>query len=173
MPVGDIDPELAAFAQAAVADVLRMGGAVSEVVIDPAFAFDSARRQTSSTLLLKKVLGAPRPGDAFRVLGLCDCDLFIPMLSFVFGQAQLDGPAALVSTARLRQTYYRFPADRELLETRLRKEVLHEVGHTLALTHCPDPACVMSLATSIRHVDEKSDGFCASCLDAAMERLRK
>jgi archaemetzincin len=148
--------------RAAVGEVLGFSTTVSANGIDPAFAFDPKRNQYNSTLLLKRVIER-KPPDPDRILGLIAGDLFIPMLSFVFGQAQVGGPGAIVSTARLRQEFYRLPADPALLAERLRKEVLHEIGHTLSLVHCPDPSCVMSLATGIRHVDEKLPRYCESC----------
>ena len=90
------------------------------------------------------------PTDTVRLLGITEHDLFIPMLSFVFGQAQLGGKAALVSFARLRQEFYGIdPADAVFTE-RARKEMLHELGHTFGLTHCPDRGCPMSLSTGNR-----------------------
>ena len=60
----------------------------------PAGSFDEQRGQWSSVLLLRHLL-AVAPEGCLRVLGVTECDLFIPMLTFVFGQAQLDGLAAL------------------------------------------------------------------------------
>src|SRR5512140_3353247 len=67
----------------------------------PANTFDDRRKQHSSRAVLEWVL-ARRPQDADRVLALTDVDLFMPVLTFVFGEAQLGGAAAVVSTARLR-----------------------------------------------------------------------
>jgi archaemetzincin len=103
------------------------------------------------------------PDDAARIIGITEGDLAIPTLTFVFGQAQLDGPVAVVSLARLRQEFYGLPADDALLRERVVKEVLHEVGHTFGLTHCQEARCVMSLATDIRMVDNKEERYCASC----------
>ena len=72
------------------------------------------------------------------ILGVTDVDLAIPMLSFLFGQAQLDGRVAVVSLCRLHQEFYGLPADRGLLRERTVKEVLHELGHTFGLAHCSD-----------------------------------
>ena len=44
-------------------------------------------------------------------------DLAIPTLTFVFGQAQLDGPVAVVSLARLRQEFYGLPGDDSVTRT--------------------------------------------------------
>jgi len=128
----------------------------------PAGSFDARRNQFSSVAFML-ALARRVPQDADRLIGLTECDLFIPMLTFVFGQAQLRGRIALVSVARLRQEFYGFTPDRDLLEGRLEKEIGHELGHSFGLIHCPDRECVMSLATSIQEVDRKTAGFCHSC----------
>jgi archaemetzincin len=103
------------------------------------------------------------PADAARVLGITSRDIFLPGLSFVFGQAQLGGRAALLSLARLQQEFYGFPCDTLLLMTRACTEAVHELGHTFGLVHCRDPRCVMSLSTTVNEVDAKLQEFCGSC----------
>ena len=168
---GSMLPEIVNEAQTCIAGELGMRCSVAHAPRDMGFAFDAARRQFNSILLLKDVVGRRTPG-AFRVIAIAEGDLFLPMLSFVFGQAQVDGRAAVVSVARLRQEFYGLPPNRELLLARFRKEVLHELGHTLSLLHCTDGKCVMSLATSIWHVDAKADRFCVSCRHVIDEKLR-
>ena len=97
------------------------------------------------------------------MLGVTEVDLFIPMLSYIFGQAQLGGRAAIISTARLRQEFYDLPADGAILVERARKEALHELGHTFGLVHCEDRGCAMSLSTNIRQVDLKNPSYCGAC----------
>lgn len=128
----------------------------------PHDAFDPARRQYESTAILRAIVEARDPG-ATRVLAVTEVDLCIPMLTFVFGQAQLDGPAALVSLARLRQEYYGLPANRALLIERAGREALHEVGHTYGLVHCPEAPCAMSLCHNVRQIDARDGGFCPGC----------
>lgn len=129
---------------------------------DPVAAFDPARRQYNSALILRALVESCPP-EAHRLVAVTERDLFIPMLSFVFGQAQLGGKVALVSFARLRQEFYGLPSARAVFAARARKEVLHEIGHTFGLTHCPTRACPMSLATGIAQVDEKGQSFCGPC----------
>jgi len=105
-------------------------------------SLDPKRGQHSSTKILRWILTG-MPSGAAKVVGITDVDLFIPVLTFVFGEAQVDGPAAVVSTARLRLTYNDRPASLNLVEARLLKECLHELGHTFGLVHCPDAACLM------------------------------
>ena len=129
---------------------------------DPEASFDPARGQYSSTLLLAHLLTDPHQ-PAARVLGVAGVDLFIPVLTWVFGEAQLDGRAAVVSTYRLRNDLYGLPADERLLAARLEKEAIHELGHTYGLVHCADPACVMRASTYVEEIDLKTADFCESC----------
>ncbi len=76
--------------------------------------------------------------DSWRMLGVVAVDLYIPILTFVFGEAQMGGPCAVVSAHRLRQELYGLPPDPELFRQRVLKEAVHELGHTLNLTHCDD-----------------------------------
>jgi archaemetzincin len=129
---------------------------------DPAYAFDARRGQYNSVEVMQ-TLGKNTPADGSKVIGVTERDLFIPMLTFVFGQAQLGGRLALVSLARLRQQFYGLPGDQRLLIGRALKETLHELGHTLGLVHCNDSRCAMSLSTGIQQVDRKDARYCGTC----------
>ncbi len=128
----------------------------------PTDTFDPARRQHSSTQILRW-LSTSRPSEAEKVLALTDADLFIPILTFVFGEAQLDGAAAVVSTARLTRNPDGALADRRLLTARLAKESVHELGHTFGLVHCTDRRCVMARSSSLLDVDAKRGALCRPC----------
>jgi archaemetzincin len=132
----------------------------------PMEAYDAGRDQWNSPVLLKYVLAAT-PAGARLHLALTMEDLYIPMLTFVYGQAQLGGRAAIVSLARLRQEYYRLPANAALLQARARKEAVHETGHLFGLVHCEAETCAMRLSTTVRQIDMKSDLLCASCAEQA------
>jgi archaemetzincin len=127
------------------------------------FAFDSGRNQYGSTAVLA-MLARRCPPDARKLLAITGRDLFIPVLTFVFGHAQLGGPVAVISLARLRQEFYGLPPDREVFLARAWKEALHEIGHTFGLVHCVDRSCAMSLATNVRQIDLKQAAYCAECL---------
>jgi archaemetzincin len=130
-------------------------------IVDPSFAFDGTRNQYYSTSILQRLEHATDP-DA-RNLGVTACDLYVPVLTFVFGEAQLDGNCAVVSTARLSDEYYGLPANPALTHERLVKEATHELGHTFGIRHCPDWQCVMSSSHGVERLDVKGIEFCPSC----------
>jgi archaemetzincin len=168
--LGGVDEDILAAAEERVRAVFGLPVRRMREIPIPAGVFDAQRNQHSSVLTMKALIGVCPP-DALRFLVITACDLFIPMLSFVFGQAQLDGKIALVSVARLRQEFYGLPANRELMLSRLTKEVVHEVGHTFGLVHCLDTSCPMSLSTGIRQVDGKGTAFCGSCSVLVREQV--
>ncbi|MEE9271047.1 MAG: hypothetical protein V3V49_12390 [Candidatus Krumholzibacteria bacterium] len=92
-----------------------------------------------------------------------DADLFIPVLTFVFGEAQLNGRAAVASMYRLRDSFYGLPDDRNRLIERLQKEAVHELGHVFNLAHCNNYSCVMHASNGVEEVDLKKVTFCRGC----------
>lgn len=130
--------------------------------LDPSFALDSYRGQFNSTAIIVKLLER-FPDYNGKILGITAVDLFVPVLTYVFGEAQLDGKAAVVSTFRLREEFFGLDADPKLEQTRLLKEAIHEVGHTFGLIHCHNFECVMHSSTSVEEVDLKSAEFCSDC----------
>lgn len=123
----------------------------------PPNTFDVRRQQHASRPILEwLVTRVPDPGS--KLLGVTDVDLFIPVLTFVFGEAQLGGSAAVVSTSRLRE-----PPAEPLIRARLTKESVHEIGHTFGLVHCSSASCVMARSPALASVDVKEDRLCQDC----------
>ena len=78
----------------------------------------------------------------------------------IFGLGELDGRVCVVSTFRLGAR----GADEAKLRVRLRNVAVHEVGHVMALEHCPIKGCVMQDAeSSIETVDRETGEFCDDC----------
>ncbi len=130
-------------------------------MLDISFALDSDRHQYYSTAIIQKLERTADP-DA-RVLGVTMCDLYVPVLTFVFGEAQLDGNCAVVSAARLHDEFYGLPNRDDLFRERLLKESAHELGHTFGLRHCQDWRCVMASSHAVERLDIKGAEFCAAC----------
>lgn len=130
------------------------------------FAYDSRRDQYYSTALLQHM--QPLGGDLQTAwLGVTGLDLFIPILTHLFGEAQLGGSCAIVSLHRLREEFYGLPPNAHLLRQRLMKESVHELGHVLGLRHCLDWRCVMASTHDVERLDLKGEEYCPSCLAAA------
>ena len=129
---------------------------------DPELAFEPARGQYNSRLLLAQLLRELRP-SCTRILGVTGSDLFIPVLTFVFGEAQLSGRAAVVSTHRLAAERYGLAPAPALLAARLHKEAVHELGHTYGLLHCHHARCVMASSTYVENIDLKAALPCDRC----------
>ncbi|HEX6737773.1 MAG TPA: peptidase M54 [Vicinamibacteria bacterium] len=123
----------------------------------PEGTFDPRRGQHASGRILRW-LAEHRPAAARKVLAVTDSDLFMPVLTFVYGEAQLGGAAAVVSTARLADG-----SGAGRLQVRLLKECLHELGHTFGLLHCAAARCAMRRAANLFDVDAKEARLCAGC----------
>lgn len=131
-------------------------------VIDVRYAFDPRRAQYDTRQILPVLETIARERGTL-VLGIADVDIFSAIFTFVFGEARLHGPAGIVSVHRLRPALYGLPEDPELLEARMRKEVLHEAGHLLGLLHCADQDCAMHVSVIAEEIDLKRDEFCEGC----------
>lgn len=150
---------------AALARIFRVSCHLREEKLDASFAFDPVRNQYSSTVILERLDGlvaADRQGDR-RVLAVTALDLYVPILTFVFGEAQLAGRCAVVSFHRLREDFYGLPLNQALLDKRLTKEAVHELGHTFGLRHCSNWGCVMASSHSVARLDLKTPYFCPAC----------
>jgi archaemetzincin len=132
----------------------------------PAGTLDVRRNQHSSGRMLEW-LAERQPAGALRTLAVTDVDLFMPVLTFVYGEAHLNGTVAVVSTARLGGPAG--PGGR-LLASRLLKEGVHELGHTFGLLHCQAPECVMKRSVNVAAIDAKAQTLCGDCRTLLLER---
>lgn len=126
--------------------------------LDPAWRHPE-RGQWLSTAIVDALLDRHEAGRGEGwMLGITGADLYVPERTFVFGEATVGGPCALVSTARLR-----VGSDRRILFARLLTEAVHELGHLAGLPHCEGGECAMSTSAAPADVDFKPALFCASC----------
>lgn len=160
--LNDYDPPWGAALVEAVADTFSHPAARLDIRLDLGAKLAPERGQYHATLMVAGVL-RNLPPAASKIIGITNVDLFIPVLTFVFGQSQLDGSAAVMSTHRLRNEFYGLPPDDGLLLERSVKEAVHELGHAFGLVHCPDYGCVMRASTYVEQVDLKGAEFCRSC----------
>jgi archaemetzincin len=161
---GAADPDLLALLRRLVSREFGLPAQVLALAERPdETGYDPRRKQHSSRALVEWI-DERRPAGIGRVLGLTDRDLFMPILTHVYGEAALGGRAAIVSTARMAE-HDGAPADAIRVRTRTAKEGLHELGHTLGLLHCDNARCLMARAAVLTHVDTKTTRLCPSCRD--------
>lgn len=130
--------------------------------LDLSFAYSIERGQYYSTKIIQYLLPYSENLNG-KFLALVEVDLFIPVFTYVFGEAQLNGKVSLVSLTRLHEEFYSGISDEKILIQRTIKEILHELGHNFGLIHCKDWDCVMHASMGIEEVDIKGIDYCAKC----------
>ncbi len=149
--------------------VFRAETRIIESKIDISPAYDPVRFQYDASTVLLRLLDEPQPPDVRAILGITEVDLFVSIFEFLFGMAQLNGAAAILSTYRLKNEMYGLPPNPMLFSERLIKEALHELGHTFGLVHCFNPQCVMNPSTYVEQIDAKSKELCRQCRSSMIE----
>lgn len=166
LPIGNVEDRLLKDLRPALEQAFGVACRVLPVRLDPEATYHGERQQYHSSEILQQMQSFLAP-DTWRMLGVTGVDLYIPILTFVFGEAQMGGPCAVVSAHRLRQEFYGLPPDSQLFRDRLAKEAVHEVGHTVTLTHCDDYRCAMAPSHAVEWIDLKESTLCADCRSSA------
>ncbi len=104
-----------------------------------------------------------------KILGTTDVDLCLPdsdLPRYLFGLASRPRSIAVISTYRLQS---QCPEDNRnsLLAERMTKEAMHELGHLIGLSHCHNPACIMTVSKSAQAIDKKRLEYCLKCREHA------
>ena len=159
-PIGDIPHWMSQTIARDVGKFFGFSARVEVILDDILFAYDPERRQYHSTKILE-ALEKNAPDDCIKIIAVTNEDLFIPILTHVYGEAQLGGTSSVISIARLIDEL-----DLKIMHlgcNRIVKEAIHELGHTFDLRHCEDALCIMHYCRKIEDVDQKSDQFCRYC----------
>jgi len=164
VPVGDVGSEVIDTS----VDVLRQRYDVDVVDRSPVTVPEDAYDQRTGQYNAERFINiAESIGRGSKNIALTGVDIFYRQRNFVFGLAYLDGKGCVVSTHRLNMTAdgggFDDGSDREKFIDRVRKEVIHEVGHTLGMRHCDNDNCVMSFSPTVTEVDRKFERTCPSC----------
>ncbi len=130
----------------------------------PQQSLDRKRNQYNSSIILNELRKlAERRVGLHRILGVVDVDLYASGLNYVFGEAFAPGGVGVISLWRLKPEFYGEQENLSVYHTRVLKEAVHELGHTLGLQHCPRSFCVMHFSNSIFDTDKKQTLFCDQC----------
>ncbi|MCP3943451.1 MAG: zinc metallopeptidase [Desulfobacteraceae bacterium] len=152
-PVGEIEPGVLKIIASSFIGELRLKSLIHPPLDHPEYAFDKRRIQYDAGSIITRLEAIEFKGSD-KTIALVDADLFIPVFSFVLGEARIGGKCALVSTFRLQKN-----------PGRSVKVALHEFGHLMHLVHCQDNSCVMKFSKNIEQLDSNSGIFCKYCLD--------
>ncbi|MEN6441520.1 MAG: hypothetical protein ABFD97_23390 [Syntrophobacter sp.] len=128
----------------------------------PEEAFQENRLQYDAGLVLKYLSRYLRP-DYSHILGITHVDLCTPILTHVYGQAELGGRIAVISNARLLKDTDTTAALPSRYYERLAKVALHEVAHTFSLYHCDTERCLMRFSSGLKQLDHLDIWFCGRC----------
>jgi archaemetzincin len=162
VPLGSVDPVLLRRIKSTLSKVFPLPIHILPSHKLPERTYHIVRNQYNSTQILEYLL-EDVPAGIWKILGVVAVDLFIPILTHVFGEAQLGGTGALVSIFRPRGDDEGFAISPYLLWRRVSKLSLHELGHTFNLGHCRQPGCVMGFSTNIEKLDQKNGAYCSYC----------
>jgi len=168
IPLGEVHDDSLRILAESIEEQFGLPVTITPNLAPPLYALDPVRQQYNSNMILKRLLDESSP-DAIKILGITDVDLFNPIFSFVFGEAQFKGKCAVVSSYRLRgNPEHVLPPGCPPLLNRLEKEAIHELGHTFGLRHCSDPDCVMKYSVGLACADRKFSFFCPACRELVL-----
>jgi archaemetzincin len=136
---------------------------LSKINLDLTPSFSSDRNQYYSTGIISNAIPLTTNLNG-KVILIVEFDIFIPIFTYVFGEAQLSGKHSIISLCRLHEEFYTGRTDDELLFRRTMKEILHELGHNFGLHHCKNWDCVMHSSKNVEEVDIKGEFYCKECM---------
>jgi len=169
--LGPVDPKLLRRLRKSIAKHFSLSALILDPKPLPPHTYHVWRDQYHSTQLLEYLL-KDEYAEPFRVLGVTAVDLYIPIFTFVFGEAQLDGRAAIISVFRPGGGADGVRPSRTLFFDRLTKLGLHELSHTFGLGHCQEKGCLMGFATNLEKLDQKNLTLCNYCHVLMTDYLR-
>lgn len=155
IPMGRTDMTAISVIAANLQAILGLNTRIIPVQPEPEHAFLARRGQYDAGKILHALAAIPE-GSRLR-LAVVSVDIYTPILTFVFGESQLGGKAAVVSLFRTKCE------NPEKFYNRAAKIAIHEIGHLLGIVHCRTPDCLMGFSSSLEKLDRLPLRFCQAC----------
>ena len=134
---------------------------VLQKVAMPDFAYYKPRNRYRAEKLLQFL--DTLPVERTKIVGFTDLDISTTKNEHydwgIFGLGEINGASCVCSVYRLKKN-----AGSELYVSRIKKVIIHELGHTFGLEHCTWPLCVMAdYQGTIKSLDRSGFHLCAQC----------
>jgi len=172
VPVGDFPEDILSLVKDELENLNIKCRIMNKIPI-PKESYNQWRKQYNAEVVMNMLSNTSEVkfiDKSIPMLLLTDSDLYYSGLNFIFGLEDPTKSCAIVSLARLKPEFYDQKPARGLLEERVVKEVIHEIGHYIGLDHCSNSKCVMSFSPSAFDVDKKEKEFCENCKLIKMTR---
>ncbi len=162
-PLGDVAPEHSRYACRTITRRFEIRCKVLRARPLPRRAYNARRNQYDSDRVVQKLFNQ-LPRDGLGLMALTNGDLYDAGRSrFVFGLASLVDHVGVLSLARYRGPWWGQADKRSRFYERFMKVLVHEVGHTLGVRHCPNRRCAMRNDSTLADLDSSPRTFCERC----------
>jgi len=172
VPLGDSDGGLLQIVADSLQGVLRLPVDLKSAIPLPEDSFVASRGQYNAMAIIKHLAEVYADGY-LKVIGITAQDLANPILTYVFGEAYMNGVSAVMSSFRLWAGTGNQTVSREHFLERAVKVAIHEIGHTFNIPHCHTDRCVMRSSHNLIELDQKLNYMCGYCELFLAEALTK
>lgn len=156
VPIGPVSGAFLKELEAPLAQVLGVNAYLGKSALpQPQFAFNKDRQQYHTTAIMRRLLTIKDMGTPL-IVGIADVDLFVPDSPCVYGEADRESHAAVMSLWRLK-------GEGDGWKRRTFVEAVHQAGHLIGLSFCEDARCAMFLATAITDAERRQLHLCSNC----------
>lgn len=165
IPFGMVDTLAVSIIGANIQAIVGLNTHIRKQRLKPDDAFIATRNQFDASKIIK-TLSEEHGGSPLK-LGVVQSDLCIPILTYVYGEAQLGGRAAVISLHRLHGDGL------DIFYERATKIGIHEVGHLIGLEHCRGIDCLMRFSKQLEQLDRLPMHFCSTCEYEIARRIKQ